>query len=220
MTENTGYPFIKIDTSSRDYDHLFKILLIGNSGVGKSCLLVRFADDTFHGNGTYITTIGVDFKIRTINVNGKRIKLQIWDTAGQERFRTITSTYYRGTHGVIVVYDITSADSFRSIKRWLDEIAQNCTNVPTILVGNKSDRTSDRVILAEDGKMYAETMSIPFYETSAREGNNVELIFSDLARIVLESGPPADTARRSHGIRLGGNNQKRNGGNKKKCACN
>ncbi|KAI6187734.1 Ras family protein [Aphelenchoides besseyi] len=209
MAENTGYPFIKIDTSSRDYDHLFKILLIGNSGVGKSCLLVRFADDTFHGNGTYITTIGVDFKIHH--------NLLFRDTAGQERFRTITSTYYRGTHGVIVVYDITSADSFRSIKRWLDEIAQNCTNVPTILVGNKSDRTSDRLVLAEDGKMYAETMSIPFYETSAREGNN---IFSDLARIILESGPPADTARRSHGIRLGGNTQKRNGGNKKKCACN
>ena len=101
----------------RDYDHLFKLLIIGDSGVGKSSLLVRFADNTFSGN--YITTIGVDFKIRTINVNGERVKLQIWDTAGQERFRTITSTYYRGTHGVIVVYDVTSGESFVNVKRYI-----------------------------------------------------------------------------------------------------
>ena len=101
----------------RDYDHLFKLLIIGDSGVGKSSLLVRFADNTFSGN--YITTIGVDFKIRTINVNGERVKLQIWDTAGQERFRTITSTYYRGTHGVIVVYDVTSGESFVNVKRYV-----------------------------------------------------------------------------------------------------
>ena len=99
----------------RDHDHLFKLLIIGDSGVGKSSLLVRFADNTFSGN--YITTIGVDFKIRTIEINGERVKLQIWDTAGQERFRTITSTYYRGTHGVIVVYDVTSGDSFANVKR-------------------------------------------------------------------------------------------------------
>ena len=90
-------------------------LIIGDSGVGKSSLLVRFADNQFSGN--YITTIGVDFKIRTIELNGERVKLQIWDTAGQERFRTITSTYYRGTHGVIVVYDVASGDSFANVKR-------------------------------------------------------------------------------------------------------
>lgn len=122
--------------AAKDYDHLFKLLIIGDSGVGKSSLLVRygytldtytltsssltlvstrFADNTFSGN--YITTIGVDFKIRTIDINGERVKLQIWDTAGQERFRTITSTYYRGTHGVIVVYDVTSGESFANVKR-------------------------------------------------------------------------------------------------------
>ena len=111
-----------LGSASKDYDHLFKLLIIGDSGVGKSSLLVRFADNTFSGN--YITTIGVDFKIRTVDVRGERVKLQIWDTAGQERFRTITSTYYRGTHGVIVVYDVSSGDSFANVKRWLHEIDQ------------------------------------------------------------------------------------------------
>lgn len=100
-------------------------------GVGKSCLLLRFADNTF--SGSYITTIGVDFKIRTLEINGERVKLQIWDTAGQERFRTITSTYYRGTHGVIVVYDVTNGESFANVKRWLHEIEQNCEVVNKVL---------------------------------------------------------------------------------------
>lgn len=100
-------------------------------GVGKSCLLLRFADNTF--SGSYITTIGVDFKIRTLEINGERVKLQIWDTAGQERFRTITSTYYRGTHGVIVVYDVTNGESFANVKRWLHEIEQNCDVVNKVL---------------------------------------------------------------------------------------
>ena len=100
---------------SKDYDHLFKLVIIGDSGVGKSSLLVRFADDTFSEN--CISTIGVDFKIKTIDINGERVKLQLWDTAGQERFRTITATYYRGTHGVIVVYDVTSGESFANVKR-------------------------------------------------------------------------------------------------------
>uniref|UniRef100_A0A915I0H3 Uncharacterized protein n=1 Tax=Romanomermis culicivorax TaxID=13658 RepID=A0A915I0H3_ROMCU len=106
-----------------EYDYLFKLLLIGDSGVGKSCLLLRFADDTY--TDSYISTIGVDFKIRTIELDGKTIKLQIWDTAGQERFRTITSSYYRGAHGIIVVYDITDQVSIRTVIRGL-KLEKNC----------------------------------------------------------------------------------------------
>ena len=107
-----------------------KSLIIGDSGVGKSSLLVRFADNQFSGN--YITTIGVDFKIRTIELNGERVKLQIWDTAGQERFRTITSTYYRGTHGVIVVYDVACGDSFANVKRYDSDIQTTYFNDNTV----------------------------------------------------------------------------------------
>uniref|UniRef100_A0A0M3ICE7 Ras-related protein Rab-1A n=1 Tax=Ascaris lumbricoides TaxID=6252 RepID=A0A0M3ICE7_ASCLU len=133
-------------------DYLFKLLLIGDSGVGKSCLLLRFADDTY--TESYISTIGVDFKIRTIELDGKTIKLQIWDTAGQERFRTITSSYYRGAHGIIVVYDITDQESFNNVKQWLQEIDRYaCENVNKLLVGNKCDLTSKRAVEYNSAKV-------------------------------------------------------------------
>ncbi|XP_077995429.1 ras-related protein Rab-35-like isoform X1 [Glandiceps talaboti] len=169
---------------AKEYDHLFKLLIIGDSGVGKSSLLLRFADNTF--TGTYITTIGVDFKIRTIDVNGEKVKLQIWDTAGQERFRTITTTYYRGTHGVIVVYDVTSADSFVNVKRWLHEIDQNCDNVARILVGNKNDCPDRKVVESDDAKKFAEQMGVQLFETSAKENINVEEMFNAITQLVLQ----------------------------------
>ena len=163
-----------------EYDYLFKLLLIGDSGVGKSCLLLRFADDTY--TESYISTIGVDFKIRTLELDGKTVKLQIWDTAGQERFRTITSSYYRGAHGIIVVYDVTDQESFHNVKQWLNEIDRYANeNVNKMLVGNKCDLTTKKVVNTDDAKAYAETVGIPFLETSAKDSTNVEQAFIMMA---------------------------------------
>ncbi|EDW07550.1 ras-related protein Rab-35 [Drosophila mojavensis] len=169
---------------ARHFDHMFKLLIIGDSGVGKSSLLIRFSDDTF--SGSYITTIGVDFKIRTVEINGLRVKLQIWDTAGQERFRTITSTYYRGTHGVIIVYDVTNGDSFANVRRWLEEIQNNCDVVNKVLVGNKNDDPDRKVVITEDAQRFARQMDIELFETSAKDNINVEDMFLSITRQVLD----------------------------------
>ncbi|EDW65844.1 ras-related protein Rab-35 [Drosophila novamexicana] len=168
---------------ARHFDHMFKLLIIGDSGVGKSSLLIRFSDDTF--SGSYITTIGVDFKIRTVVIDGLRVKLQIWDTAGQERFRTITSTYYRGTHGVIIVYDVTNGDSFANVRRWLEEIQNNCDVVNKVLVGNKNDDPDRKVVITEDAQRFARQMDIELFETSAKDNLNVEDMFLSITRQVL-----------------------------------
>jgi Ras-related protein Rab-1A len=166
--------------SATEYDYLFKLLLIGDSGVGKSCLLHRFADHKF--TESYISTIGVDFKIRTIDLDGKTIKLQIWDTAGQERFRTITSSYYRGAHGIIIVYDVTDNDSFLNVKTWLNEIERYASDtVAKLLVGNKCDLTSKKVVEFEKAKDFADRVEIPFLETSAKISTNVENAFTTMA---------------------------------------
>merc|ERR1712127_647193 len=172
-------------------DHRFKLLLIGDSGVGKSCLLLRFADDTY--TDSYISTIGVDFKIRTVELEGKTVKLQIWDTAGQERFRTITSSYYRGAHGIIVVYDVTDQESFNNVKQWLQEIDRYaCENVNKLLVGNKCDLTNKKVVDYTSAKEYADQLGIPFLETSAKNATNVEQAFMTMAaEIKNRVGPPA-----------------------------
>ncbi|EXX71420.1 Ypt1p [Rhizophagus irregularis DAOM 197198w] len=168
-----------------EYDYLFKLLLIGDSGVGKSCLLLRFADDTY--TESYISTIGVDFKIRTIDLEGKTVKLQIWDTAGQERFRTITSSYYRGAHGIIVVYDVTDQDTFANVKQWLQEIDRYaCEGVNKLLVGNKSDLTNKKVVEYTTAKEFAEQLNIPFLETSAKNATNVEQAFLTMAKQIKD----------------------------------
>jgi len=165
---------------AQEYDYVFKLVLIGDSGVGKSCLLLRFADDTY--TESHISTIGVDFKIRTIQLDGKTIKLQIWDTAGQERFRTITSSYYRGAHGIIVVYDTTDSDTFEHVKTWLHEIDRYASeNVNKLLVGNKSDLTSKRQVECDAAKEFAASVTIPFLETSAKNASNVEEAFMTMA---------------------------------------
>lgn len=200
---------------AREYDHLFKLLIIGDSGVGKSSILLRFADNVF--SGTYITTIGVDFKIRTIDVEGEKVKLQIWDTAGQERFRTITSTYYRGTHGVIVVYDVTNGDSFVNVKRWLHEIDQNCDVVSRVLVGNKCDCPPERrVVVQEDARKFADQMSIQLFETSAKDNVNIEQVFSAITKLVLQQ-------KKENGVKAGGEKStiklQKTPKDHKKCSC-
>lgn len=168
-----------------EYDYLFKLLLIGDSGVGKSCLLLRFADDTY--SESYISTIGVDFKIRTMVIDGKTIKLQIWDTAGQERFRTITSSYYRGAHGILVVYDITDAASFANVRQWLQEIDRYaCDSTNRVLVGNKCDLEHKRVVSTNEGREFAAALGIDFLEASAKSSINVEQTFETMARSIME----------------------------------
>ncbi|AQZ15221.1 YPT1 (YFL038C) [Zygosaccharomyces parabailii] len=169
-----------------EYDYLFKLLLIGNSGVGKSCLLLRFSDDTYTND--YISTIGVDFKIKTVDLDGKTVKLQIWDTAGQERFRTITSSYYRGSHGIIIVYDVTDQESFNGVKMWLQEIDRYATStVLKLLVGNKCDLKDKRVVEYDVAKEFADANNMPFIETSALDSTNVEEAFLTMARQIKDS---------------------------------
>uniref|UniRef100_A0A8D3AJI0 Ras-related protein Rab-35 n=1 Tax=Scophthalmus maximus TaxID=52904 RepID=A0A8D3AJI0_SCOMX len=151
--------------------------------VGKSSLLLRFADNSF--SGSYITTIGVDFKIRTVDMEGERVKLQIWDTAGQERFRTITSTYYRNTHGVIIVYDVTNPESFVNVKRWLNEISQNCDNVYFVSV--QHDDPARRQVDSQDALRFGESVGVRVFETSAKENINVEEMFMAFTRMVLRA---------------------------------
>ena len=168
------------------YDFLLKLLLIGDSGVGKSCLLLRYSEDSF--TSSFITTIGIDFKIKSITVGDSKVKLQIWDTAGQERFRTITTAYYRGAMGILLVYDVSDDASFSNVRNWMRQIDQNATeNVTRVLIGNKSDITgSDRKVTSEQGKKLAGEFGIKFYETSAKTNIGVDDAFSSMAKDIVE----------------------------------
>eukprot|EP00768_Dysnectes_brevis_P003649 gnl/Dysnectes_brevis/2594_a3131_1546.p1 GENE.gnl/Dysnectes_brevis/2594_a3131_1546~~gnl/Dysnectes_brevis/2594_a3131_1546.p1 ORF type:complete len:211 (-),score=79.12 gnl/Dysnectes_brevis/2594_a3131_1546:91-696(-) len=174
--------------SDTSFDYLFKILLIGDSGVGKSCLLLRFADDLF--NQSYISTIGVDFKIRTIDIEGKTVKLQIWDTAGQEKFRTITSTYYRGASGIIVVFDVTDRTTFDNVGVWLREIEKFASaDVAKLLVGSKADLVDKRKVDAAEAQQLAAELGIAYIETSAKTRLRVDDAFLDMARLIIKGRP-------------------------------
>lgn len=162
-----------------DYDYLFKVVLIGDSGVGKSNLLSRFTRNEFSLESK--STIGVEFATRSIQVDGKTIKAQIWDTAGQERYRAITSAYYRGAVGALLVYDITKSVTFENVERWLKELRDHAdSNIVIMLVGNKSDLKHLRDVQTEVAQAFCEREGLSFIETSALESTNVEKAFQQI----------------------------------------
>jgi Ras-related protein Rab-1A len=170
----TGGPIVMPLAAYNQYDYLAKMVMIGDSGVGKSCLMKRFSDGVFVEN--YISTIGVDFSIRTIDLDGKIAKLQIWDTAGQERFRTITTSYYRGANAIIVVFDLSHRTSFENITSWMKEVREYArSDVTMLLVGNKMDL--GREVTTEEAQAMADHLKVPYVETSARNATNVDAAF-------------------------------------------
>ncbi|KAB5563656.1 hypothetical protein OIU85_030410 [Salix viminalis] len=186
--------------ADEEYDYLFKIVLIGDSGVGKSNLLSRFTRNEFCLESK--STIGVEFATRTLQVEGRTVKAQIWDTAGQERYRAITSAYYRGALGALLVYDVTKPTTFENVSRWLKELRDHAdSNIVIMLIGNKTDLKHLRAVAAEDAQGYAEKEGLAFVETSALEATNVDKAFqtilSEIYRIISkktlssgESAPP------------------------------
>lgn len=174
-------------TDGSNYDYLFKVVLIGDSGVGKSNLLSRFTRNEFNLESK--STIGVEFATRSINVDGKTVKAQIWDTAGQERYRAITSAYYRGAVGALLVYDIAKHQTYENVTRWLKELRDHAdANIVIMLVGNKSDLKHLRAVSTDEAKQFATENGLSFIETSALDASNVESAFqnilTDIYRIV------------------------------------
>ncbi|KAK3314931.1 ras GTPase [Apodospora peruviana] len=162
-----------------EYDFLFKVVLIGDSGVGKSNLLSRFTRNEFNLDSK--STIGVEFATRSIQVDSKTIKAQIWDTAGQERYRAITSAYYRGAVGALLVYDISKHQTYENVTRWLKELRDHAdVNIVIMLVGNKSDLRHLRAVPTEEAKNFASENHLSFIETSALDATNVELAFQNI----------------------------------------
>ncbi|KAF8016076.1 hypothetical protein BT93_H1584 [Corymbia citriodora subsp. variegata] len=173
--------------AEEEYDYLFKVVLIGDSGVGKSNLLSRFTRNEFCLESK--STIGVEFATRTLQVEGRTVKAQIWDTAGQERYRAITSAYYRGALGALLVYDVTKPTTFDNVSRWLKELRDHAdSNIVIMLIGNKTDLKHLRAVATEDAQSYAEKEGLSFIETSALEATNVEKAFqtilSEIYRII------------------------------------
>jgi small GTP-binding protein len=173
-----------MNSSSDKTDYTFKILTIGESGVGKTCLLLRYTDNKFIKN--YLTTIGIDFKVKLISIHGKSVKLKIWDTAGQERFRNITQQYYKGSDGIVLVYDVTDRESFEKISDWMKQITlyTQTDRIGIVLLGNKVD-LEPRQVKAEEGAAIAQQYGIKHFETSAFTNLNVEESFKFLTEEIM-----------------------------------
>eukprot|EP00331_Platyophrya_macrostoma_P028589 CAMPEP_0176447920 /NCGR_PEP_ID=MMETSP0127-20121128/25395_1 /TAXON_ID=938130 /ORGANISM="Platyophrya macrostoma, Strain WH" /LENGTH=173 /DNA_ID=CAMNT_0017834611 /DNA_START=53 /DNA_END=574 /DNA_ORIENTATION=+ len=170
---------------------MMKVLPLGDSGVGKSSLIIRITDDTF--SESYISTIGVDFKLKTLELEGQNIKFQLWDTAGQERFGTITAPYYKGAKIIILVFDLTDADSFKDLAGWHKQVQDNTTEgVKLLLVGNKLDLESKRAVTKEEAIKFAEEIGAGYLEVSAKEGKNISEILPTGAKYVLGTRDPSE----------------------------
>ena len=168
-------------------DCVYKVLLLGDSTVGKTCFLLRYCDKTFQE--AHLSTIGLDYRLKTMTLqSGKNIKLQIWDTAGQDRFRAITKNYYKGANGIILIYDVTNRQSYENVKNWITQIREEANpNVVIYLAGNKIDVSEEeKVVKTEEGKKIAEEFNLPLYETSAKNGININRIFEELVEKVDE----------------------------------
>ncbi|KAL0820438.1 hypothetical protein ABMA28_006312 [Loxostege sticticalis] len=186
------------------YAYLFKYIIIGDTGVGKSCLLLQFTDKRFQP--VHDLTIGVEFGARMITIDGKQIKLQIWDTAGQEAFRSITRSYYRGAAGALLVYDITRRDTFNHLTTWLEDARQHSnSNMVIMLIGNKSDLESRREVKKEEGEAFAREHGLVFMETSAKTAANVEEAFINTAKEIYEKIQEGvfDINNEANGIKIG-----------------
>jgi Ras-related protein Rab-18 len=182
-----------MQSMAQAYDHLLKLLLIGDAGVGKSSLLLRFCDDTFDDH--IQSTIGVDFKVKHATIDDKKVKLTVWDTAGQERFRTLTSSYYRGAHAVLLVYDVTRRDTFDNLTEWLSEVSSYSPNKGTgvvkLLVGNKldllEDSTAAQAVSTEEANAWAQSNGMLFLQASAKNKTGVAQCFNEVVRRILEN---------------------------------
>ena len=168
-------------------EFIYKILLLGDSSVGKTCFLMRYTDNTFQD--IHMSTIGLDYKLKNVQLeNGKMVKIQVWDTAGQDRFRSITKNYYKGAHGIILIYDVTEQKSFDNVKNWMAQIKEEVSErVSIVLVGNKIDDEDNRKISTEQGESMAKDYEIMFFECSAKTGQNIDEIFNNLVKKVVEN---------------------------------
>jgi len=196
---------------ARAYDHLVKILLVGDSGVGKSSLLARFISDSFDEQSP---TVGVDFKLKHVDVDGTRLKLTVWDTAGQERFRTLTSSYYRSAHGVVFVYDVTSRESFENAREtWRKEVEMYGTiaNSVKIVIGNKIDKEDERTVAREEGVAFAKEYGCLFLECSAKTKVRVAEAFDELVKGILDA-PGLLVDEIDDGVKLGAYADRAGGG--------
>jgi small GTP-binding protein len=172
--------------ADEDYTYLFKIVIIGDSGVGKSNIFTRFIKDEFILDSK--ATIGVEFSAKNVTIKDKVIKAQVWDTAGQERFRALAKNYYRGAVGALLVYDITNYDSFKNVERWLKEVKDHAEpHLVSLLVGNKNDLEEKRAVKTEEGSEFAEKQGVGFVETSAKNNINIESAFNRLVTEIFET---------------------------------